>query len=172
MNTADRFFAKVVATGDGCLTWVGAKTVQGYGVFYADGKNIPAYRWLLDRFLGDQRPLVADHLCRNPACVRPSHIEFVTRGENVRRGIVGQLSRARAQAITHCPQGHPYDEENTYTFMRNGYKNRHCIQCSRAHTEAHRQRQKFKVVVYSDTIDGMDAAVDEAVWKYRELVSA
>jgi hypothetical protein len=30
--------------------------------------------------------LELDHLCRNPACVRPDHLEPVTHLENLRRG--------------------------------------------------------------------------------------
>lgn len=52
-------------------------------------------------------------VCRNRICVRPDHLEPVTRRENVRRGIGPAAVHARK---THCPQGHPYSEANTYHF--------------------------------------------------------
>lgn len=69
--------------------------------------------------------LELDHLCRTPACVRPDHLEPVTHLENQRRGSV--------TARTHCPQGHPYDTENTYRDR----KGRRC-------REGDRQRQRAK----------------------------
>ena len=46
-----------------------------------------------------------DHLCKNPRCVRPSHLEAVTPQENHRR-------RPRV-GRTHCPHVHLLDPENT-----------------------------------------------------------
>lgn len=41
---------------------------------------------------------------------------------------------------THCPQGHPYDEENTYIFTRgNGTTGRKCRMC---HALKERERRK------------------------------
>lgn len=61
------------------------------------------------------------HLCRVRACVNPAHLLPVTRAEHVR--LEGAALR------THCPQGHPYDATNTYTFPRTGH--RKCRQCRR-----------------------------------------
>lgn len=64
-----------------------------------------------------------DHLCRVKACCRPSHLESVTHRENMLRG---NTIAAKFAAKTHCPQGHPYDEANTYRTSK-GY--RQCIAC-------------------------------------------
>ena len=55
--------------------------------------------------------LVLDHLCRNPPCVDPNHLEPITLAENNLRG---EGCMAKYAQRTHCPQGHPYDEENTW----------------------------------------------------------
>ncbi|MDP2917085.1 MAG: HNH endonuclease signature motif containing protein [Dehalococcoidia bacterium] len=61
-----------------------------------------------------------DHLCRNPPCVNPAHLEPVTHQENDIRGIAGTVSAQRLRSITHCPQGHPYDLFNTYIHPKTG----------------------------------------------------
>lgn len=43
--------------------------------------------------------LTVDHLCRQRACRRGSHLEAVTRGENVRRGERVKITRADALEI-------------------------------------------------------------------------
>ena len=40
-----------------------------------------------------------DHLCRNRICVRPDHLEVVTRKENARRGLGTKLTRAQVLEI-------------------------------------------------------------------------
>ena len=45
--------------------------------------------------------------------------------------------RARAEAnVTHCPQGHPYDEENTFITLHN---TRNCLTCKKASVAAYVQ---------------------------------
>ena len=48
-----------------------------------------------------------------------------------------QPNRGNAEK-THCPQGHPYDEENTYEIPGGG---RGCKECMREHTRKRRRRQ-------------------------------
>jgi HNH endonuclease len=69
--------------------------------------------------------LVIDHLCRNPRCVRPDHMEPVTNQVNVLRGI--GITALRKQK-THCPAGHAYSLENT-RYSKEGKRN--CRTCAR-----------------------------------------
>jgi len=71
-----------------CWLWAGAKNRNGYGVLYFDGKSYAAHRVSYVHFKGqiaDDREL--DHLCREPACVNPDHLEAVTHAENLRRAV-------------------------------------------------------------------------------------
>jgi hypothetical protein len=64
--------------------------------------------------------LELDHLCCVNACVRPDHLEAVTKKENMRRRSVSQ---------THCKHGHAFDDANTYRSRTHG--RRSCRACNR-----------------------------------------
>lgn len=104
-----------------------------------DGKrDHMVYRRLYVRFFGPiPEGLELDHLCRNPACCNPWHLEPVTHQENSRRKEGGFNSKK-----THCPAGHPY--EGTNLRVRRG--GRECLICYRASQKKNQQKrwQKMK----------------------------
>src|SRR3990172_475920 len=140
-----RFWAKVNENGPipahrpdlgPCWQWTACQNRDGYGQFLVgsrtDGtrKTVLAHRWAYEHLIGPvAEGLEPDHLCRNPTCVCPSHIEPVTHAENVLRGDSPRATRARGLAKTHCHQGHPYDEANTYIYPRS--ERRGCRACHR-----------------------------------------
>lgn len=111
-----------------CWLWTACLNACGYGSFGAGGSTVLAHRWAYIRWVGPiPAHLEPDHLCRRRSCVRPSHLELVTHTENIRRGDAPLVNLRK----THCPQGHPYDDANTYV-KANGA--RVCRNCSRAAT--------------------------------------
>lgn len=145
MDTKERFWAKVEKRG--CWLWTGVKSA-GYGMLTPRGKGstMSAHVFAYEMLVGPVPDgLEIDHLCRNRACVNPEHLEPVTHKVNCRRGKMTPQERFKLKqplpepkprgafnaAKTHCPKGHPYDEENTY--YRKGNKNlRECLTCKRA----------------------------------------
>jgi hypothetical protein len=118
-----------------CWVWLAACDPHGYGLIGlggGDGGHGRAHRVAHELLVGPiPKGLEPDHLCRVHPCVKaiadefgPAHLELVTRRENLLRG---ETIAAQHAAKTHCPQGHPYDEVNTY-MCRN---TRQCRQCSR-----------------------------------------
>lgn len=113
-----------------CQLWTGAIGSHGYGMI----NDKLAHRLAYEAVHGQiPEGLVIDHLCRTPLCVNVDHLEVVTIAENVLRG---ESPPARNKRKTHCPKGHPYDEENTYVNPNTGY--RLCRTCQR---EAQRRKR-------------------------------
>lgn len=132
----DRFWAKVWREGLGCWWWTGALSM-GYGQLYHDGKPRGAHRLSYEWFVGPiPAGLHVDHLCRHPSCVNPDHLEPVTCRENLLRG---ETFQAKNAAKTRCPQGHPYNAENTYVRPAG---NRECRRCAKARDLAYRAKKR------------------------------
>lgn len=143
-NTSNDFWQRVQKT-EHCWLWNAALDKGGYGEFYVAGRSVKAHRYSYEQTVGPIPPeLELDHICHNQdphcvggvtckhrACVNPSHLEPVTGQINCRRG-KGAASRS------HCPQGHPYDDQNTYHLRGRRY----CRICIRARVSEREKRIK------------------------------
>ena len=108
-----RFWSKVDRTGE-CWVWTGTAAEGGYGHFKISGTTLSAmahrvaYRVLVGPIPDG---LQLDHLCRNPPCVNPAHLEPVTARENIRRAMEAKYGGPNR---SECTKGHPWTPENIY----------------------------------------------------------
>lgn len=142
-----RFWAKVNKNGPvpsyrpelgACWLWTGCisqdqpKCKGGYGRFWISVpdstkyKQVMAHRYAYELENGTiPEGKEPDHLCRVRSCIRPSHLEPVTRQENILRGYNPQAINARKKT---CSNGHPLSGNN----MRMEGNSRRCRKCARA----------------------------------------
>lgn len=142
-----RFEAKIEKTST-CWIWHGTLHANGYGLFGIRinkiSKKIWAHRYSFELY---KRPLLpgdtVDHLCFNPQCVNPDHLEAVSIGENSRRSprtLTGQNIRK-----THCPKGHSYSGNNLY-YDQGKRKCRECVRARNRLADARRRREQKSIV--------------------------
>lgn len=128
-----RFERNIVKT-DGCWTW-GAKAYL-YPRFRLGGRSGWHVSVARQAYFQYKAPLPdhleIDHLCRNPRCVNPAHLDAVTHRENLRRG---NTSTARRDAFSACKNGHPAEQMRLYRGKRV------CRACARQRVEAWKARQ-------------------------------
>ena len=89
MNLSDRdrarFWAKVdrETTPAGCWPWTGKLNAEGRGRFTAGHVTDYAYRVAWQTVHGEIQPsAVVRHLCGNPACCRPDHLDASDQRQN------------------------------------------------------------------------------------------
>lgn len=127
---------------NGCVLYTGCPTNRGYGQISVDGTQKLAHRAIYELTVGPiPDGMDLDHTCHNRdvscmggvdcihrRCINVDHLEPVTGAENTRRGKGWAVNGLK----THCPQGHPYDRENTYVYDGRRY----CRACNRQHKAA------------------------------------
>ncbi len=142
LTAVERFWAKVDRRGPyECWPWLGSISAAGYGPFRTNGYHL-AHRFAYGLLVGPiPEGYQVDHDCHNKAaavglctggssclhrrCCNPAHLEAVTGRTNTLRSLAPSALNA---VKTHCPNGHPYDDVNTYRDR----KGRRCRACARA----------------------------------------
>jgi hypothetical protein len=113
-----------------CDPWPNVQDKDGYPVIEigprGDAFMYRVCRLLITEWFGRVLPKgwEPDHLCGNPSCWEPAHLEPVTQRENTLRSNNSAAQNARK---THCVNGHPFDEANTYRARGRRY----CRACRR-----------------------------------------
>lgn len=113
-----RLMSKVSGTDrDSCVRWIASVDKHGYGQFRFRGTTYRTHRAAYILLVGEiPEGMDLDHLCSDPRCVNPDHLEPVTHAENVRRGNAGRNWAAK----THCPRGHEYTPDNVIRHCQSG----------------------------------------------------
>lgn len=110
MSHLSKVYDQLKQVGD-CWEWQGPRQKYGHGQVWLAGRTRPAYRVVWEDFHGPVPDgLELDHLCRNPPCCNPEHLEPVSHAENMRRGSQSFDNRS------HCLSGkHETTPQNLIT---------------------------------------------------------
>lgn len=127
----DRIYSNLALAGE-CWEWQGNRGHVGHGMAYYAGRMHLVHRLVWTDLRGEiPDGLELDHLCRNPPCCNPDHLDPVTHAENMRRGIQSFDVR------THCLSGrHRLTPEVIYTRPADGRQ-----QCRLCRSENRRRRR-------------------------------
>lgn len=75
-----------------CWNYYGRRNAKGYPTAYIDGRPRLLHRYVWEVLVGNiPDGMELDHLCRNPACCNPKHLEPVT----------GEVNRQRVKNPPH-----------------------------------------------------------------------
>lgn len=141
-----RFWSKVERRENGCWEWMGGRGRHGHGRFRPSPEVAyeAAHRFAYIHLVAEiPDGLVIDHLCRNPCCVNPAHLEPVTNVENVRRGLSPHAQNGRK---THCKRGHAFTVDTTGT-TKLGH--RYCLICARNKSARRRKADQSYVELHA-----------------------
>jgi len=136
-----RFWEKVGPHDDPtkCWLWTANTCKSGklhYGRFRVGDTMLMAHRLSYEMYyhVTITKGMTIDHVksrgCTSTLCVNPHHLEVVTSRVNTLRG---NTLAAKNAKVTHCPQGHPYNKENTRVFGGSRY-------CRVCHREQEREQ--------------------------------
>ncbi len=150
---AERFWAKVNKEGpivrDGltpCWMWTGTLSRRGYGSLSRgrrDQGHVRATRLSWELHVGPiPDGLFVLHHCDNPPCVRPEHLFLGTQRDNI-TDMVSKGRRGGPTPPNVCPQGHLFDEVNTYNVP--GRNHRICRACNKAVQHENYLRRKSRI---------------------------
>lgn len=130
-----------------CWNWLGAKNDKGYGKMHdmsKAGRKDYAHRVAYRVYKGDiPEGLWIDHLCKNPSCCNPDHLEAVTPRENSMRGNCPAFITVKTQ---RCKHGHDLTPENTRVInsKRDGLTKR-CRICVIKESRERNQRRRLGI---------------------------
>lgn len=134
------FWENVEPTGF-CWNWTGYQRdyARGYGSFWFEGRLVMAHRLAYEYLVGSvESSLDIDHLCRNPNCVNPDHLEPVSRAVNNARSFNVSGTNSRK---ARCKFGHLFTEGNIYPLKDGGRSCRKCRQKISREASAVRRRE-------------------------------
>ncbi len=131
---------RVDIKANGCWIWTGTKNEDGYGLVHLGGKREYVHRVMYQMFVGpvnNNREL--DHLCRNPSCCNPLHLEAVSSRENSIRGNHPLFVIHRER---RCRKGHDLSNPLNVRTSRDGR-----TRCKVCATEYQRRYRKERTCV-------------------------
>ena len=145
----ENLLARMEPQPNGCIYYTSDLNADGYGVCYSPS-GMGAHRAAWTHFVGPipegmtvghkchdaDATCVGGPTCLHRRCVNWEHLALEAIGDNCRSSqhTVASINAAK----THCPHGHPYDEENTYRYRGA----RGCRICRNEATERYKAKRR------------------------------
>jgi hypothetical protein len=134
----EKYKDKFTKIDSGCWVWNGSNNGCGYGEIRLNNKKKYAHRLFYEWTHGKiPDGLVIDHLCRNPSCVNPDHLEPVTPKENTLRGDGAKPKPYLRKE--YCKNGHKLTPENRYS--RPDGRGDNCRECVKIRAREYARRK-------------------------------
>lgn len=128
---ATRLWRRVQKTKT-CWLWMGSKNKLGYGHINVGGGKYRSTHIVAYQLAKGPVPIGTelDHLCRNPSCCNPEHLEPVPHRINTLRGVAPAMTLHRNGV---CQKGHPVNEASVHRYQNGPRKGRiaYCRLCRR-----------------------------------------
>lgn len=123
----------------GCLLYNGGKNTNGHCQIRVNGIFKLIHRISASIYLGfdiEDKLFQINHKpeCPNKNCWNYNHLYIGTQSDNIQDAI--RMETHNQIAKTHCPAGHPYNNENTYLYK--GF--RHCRTCRNERSKQSREK--------------------------------
>ncbi len=140
-----RFWAWVDrgTAADDCWMWAGPRNSRGYAVIGIGKRKFMAARLAFEAI---EKPLAdgekVTSLCRERLCVRPDHHRALDHYGMSIRSVAGDR-----MALSHCKNGHPFDEANTRIRPASGSGRRVCRACNRAAVARYKAKKREAVAM-------------------------
>lgn len=111
MSDLNQILRRCVESRSGCWEYQGARGHKGHGYVTIRQRQVYTHRVVYEAMVCEiPDGLHLDHLCCNPPCVNPSHLDPVTpRINNLRSATSPAAINARK---TECDYGHPLSGDN------------------------------------------------------------
>lgn len=124
---------RVEIDSNDCWNWTLFRDRQGYGYAHINRKRQASHRVSYTAFIGPiPEGYHVDHVCWNPACCNPNHLQVLTASDNCRR--------LRKALMTHCIHGHKFEGRNL--IIRNS-GSRVCRECMNTNARRYQQRKRL-----------------------------
>ena len=146
LSPTERLNAGLAAMPNGCLEWTKSVVLGGYGQIKVNGKQLKTHRFSWELAHGPiPEGMFVCHHCDNPPCCQTDptegypdgHLFLGTSADNMAdRDTKGRHGQSKK---THCKQGHPFDEVNTYITSQGA---RNCRTCKATARAKYNQKQR------------------------------
>lgn len=134
INAHHNAYKRYMISKDDCWLYAKSITPNGYGTI----NNQFVHRIMYENFVGKiPKNLQIDHLCEVKRCINPSHLEVVTRLENMRR--------YRAKFNGKCNKGHEMAGDNLQVYVYKGKEQKRCRQCANDYQREQKRRSRAKL---------------------------